>query len=44
LCGFALVKRGNFRNKRRAQSASLFIVAAFQIGHARRETIPGGLD
>jgi hypothetical protein len=39
-----LVKRGNFRNERGAQPACLFIVAALQIGHACRETIPGGLD
>jgi hypothetical protein len=44
LCGFVLVKRGNFRDERGAQPACLFIVAAFQIGHACRETIPGGLD
>jgi hypothetical protein len=39
--GFALIKRGDFRNERGAQSACLFIVAAFKIGHACRETIPG---
>jgi hypothetical protein len=39
-----LVKRGNFRDERGAQPTCLFIVAAFEIGHACRETIPGALD
>jgi hypothetical protein len=43
-CGFVLIELRNFRDELGAQFARLFIVAAFQIGHACRETIAGGLD
>jgi hypothetical protein len=39
-----LVEPRDFRDKSRAQFACFRVIAALEISHARRETIPGALD